>query len=684
MTFTDDGLVALRELVGADTTFRDGQWDAVSALVADHRRVLCVQRTGWGKSAVYFVATKLLRAHGAGPTLIISPLIALMRNQIERAEGGGVRAARIDSTADLDEWSAIESRINADEIDVLLVSPERFGNAWFVERILPTLVDRVGLFVIDEAHCISDWGHDFRPAYRRITRVLQLLPDGVPVLCTTATANERVVDDVVAQLGDDILVQRGPLARDSLALDVVRLPTQAERLAWLAQTIPTIDGSGIVYTLTIDDARQVAEWLRTQGIDALSYTGADDDGDRIAAEQRLINNNVKVVVATSALGMGYDKPDLAFVIHYQAPGSAVHYYQQVGRAGRALDHACGILLDGDEDQQIIDWFIDMAFPKQADAEAVVALLDNKPNGMKMRELEDAVNVRRSRLDNMLTNLEIDGAIEREKTQYRRTQSEWRYPTERVNGITALRKAEQMRMLEYRRGDGCLMQQLRAELDDHEASTCGRCSHCIGRHLFQIEIDRGLARTARDFLRFRPHYIDARRQWSDGKRIPVEMRHEQGRALSRYGDGGWGTDIRQQHTTGAFSDDVVAALAEMVRVWRPEIGWVTSVASLRHPELVADAAERVARLLNLEFIPAVANTGGHAPQHTMENSTQQHRNVAGAFAINTATAGPIRSEGVLLIDDATDSRWTLTAIAALLRDAGSGPVFPAVFAIGTSE
>ncbi len=679
MDLRDDALEALRKLIGdPDVVFRDGQWDAIEALVDARGRVLCVQRTGWGKSAVYFVATLLLRARGAGPTIIVSPLLALMRNQIEHAERGGVRAAKFDSTSDDDAWREVRDRLERDEIDLLLVSPERFANPWFVANVMPDLARRVGLFVVDEAHCISDWGHDFRPNYRRITRILQSLPAGVPVLCTTATANDRVVADVAAQLGEDLLVLRGPLARSSLTLDVVRLPSQAQRLAWLATAIPEMAGSGIVYTLTVDDARQVAEWLRVQGLDAVSYTGPDESSDRIDIEARLRDNEVKVVVATSALGMGYDKPDLAFVVHYQAPGSAVHYYQQVGRAGRAIANAYGILLDGEEDQRIVDWFIDTAFPSRENAEATVAMLDEAGDWVGVREIETTVNVRRSRLTNMLVNLEVDGVIERNGAKYRRTPAPWTYPGERIEQITGARRAEQARMLEYRRGDGCLMQHLRAELDDADAQPCGRCGHCLGRAVLDIDVDPVLARAAVAFVRDRPHDIEPRKQWSRGGRIGADFIAERGRALCRADDAGWGADVVRQRADGEFSGEVATALAELVARWQPlpSPTWVTCVPSLRRPELVASLAARVARELDVPFHPVVVKEVEREPQLRMENSAQQHANVAGAFAV----VGDVPDGAVLLVDDIVDSGWTLTEVAARLREAGAGRVFPVVLAM----
>jgi ATP-dependent DNA helicase RecQ len=672
--------VALRELVGDDAEFRGDQFAAIEALVEQRRRALVVQRTGWGKSAVYFVATKLLRAQGAGPTLLVSPLLSLMRNQIDAGRNGSVRAGRITSD-NTDEWSGIVEALQRDEIDLLLVAPERFANRRFREEMLPIVASRVGLLVIDEAHCISDWGHDFRPDYRRITGVLDLLPPGVPVLCTTATANDRVVEDIVDQLGDDLLVLRGPLDRESLALDVVHLPSPAQRLAWLVETLPKLPGTGIVYTLTVEDARRVTGWLRGHGIDARAYFGDESTEAKIEIERQLQANELKCVVATSALGMGYDKPNLAFVVHFQVPGSAVAYYQQVGRAGRAIDQAFAIALSGREDRQIQDWFIGTAFPRREHAEAVVALLSERGDWVKLAEIERSVNLRRSRLTNMLKVLEVEGVVDKDGQKWRRTATPWEYPQARVVAVTARRHAEQDRMREFLDGPGCLMEFLRRELDDPGATPCGRCSRCLGHPLFAHGVDPELARAAVAYLRDQWFALDPRKQWADGSRIPANRQAEPARVLSVSGDGGWSRAVEEQRATG-YGDDLVDALVELTcgKAPDPLPTWVTCVPSSRHPELVPSLAARFAARVQLPFRPVVSKVRATEPQRSMDNSAQQHGNVAGAFAVADAVPGG----PVYLVDDTVDSRWTLTEVAARLREAGAGPVFPLALAQSRSD
>ena len=672
-------------MLGSDADFRPGQLEAIEAVARDRGRVLLVQRTGWGKSAVYFIATKMLREQGAGPTLLVSPLLALMRNQIEMAARLGVRAETINST-NPDDFEPIVGRLVADEIDLLLVSPERFANDRFRDEMLSVVAQRVGMLVVDEAHCISDWGHDFRPDYRRIVRVLEGLPRGVPVLCTTATANDRVIADVTEQLGHELRTLRGSLERESLALAVADVPSQAERLAWLAQTIPELDGSGIVYTLTVADTERVASFLRRRGIDAQAYSGGTDHDERLRLEQALLANEVKVLVATSALGMGFDKPDLGFVIHYQSPGSPIAYYQQVGRAGRAVDHAPVVLLCGLEDHDIQDYFINTAFPPQEQAERVATLLEDRGEPMSVSAIEAGVNIRHGRLTQMLKVLEVDGALQKQDGRYLRALAPWTYPAERVEGVTRLRRDEQRAMRRYAETEGCLMEFLRRELDDPEAEPCRRCMNCTGSPL-EILVDDEIRLEALEHLRGSTLFIEPRLQWPSNLgepkgRIPEEERLETGRALSVYGDGGWGRLVREgRHEHEHFDDELVAAAARMIGdSWQPEPRptWVTCVPSLVHPDLVPDFAARLAAALGLPFRDVVEKVAENQPQTLMENSAQQLRNVLAAFEI----AGEVPpAEPVLLVDDISDSRWTMTVIGRSLRLAGSGPVFP--FALATA-
>ena len=684
MADSDQLLETLRTLTARpDAEFRSGQREAVEALVEQRARVLVVQRTGWGKSAVYFLSTHLLREQGLGPTLLISPLLALMRNQIEAAERLGLRSETINS-ASATTIAELEAKLRRDEVDLLLVSPERLANPEFGNTIMPLVGRRPGLIVIDEVHCISDWGHDFRPDYRRIGRMIdRLAGTRVPILGCTATANDRVVADVVEQLGAELTTFRGPLRRDGLALRSIRLDRQAERLAWLAEALPQLDGSGIVYCLTVRDVETVAAWLTSRGIAVEPYFGSLDAERRLDAEHKLRTNQIKALVATTALGMGYDKPDLSFVIHFQSPGSPVAYYQQVGRAGRAIETSQGVLLQGLEDRQIQDHFIESAFAEQPVVEEIVRAFDASDGPVPMGVVQSAVNVKRGVLDLVLKQLDVDGVLDRVRgTVYERTSVPWSYPAERVAEITAARRAEQRSMVEYLGTSECRMRFLANLLDDPADHPCGVCDNCTGGHDVP-DLPTALVADAERFVKKQPITLTPRKMFLDPasetqRRIPSGELVGEGRVLAIWGDSGWGRLVRDgRQQTGRFDDRLVDALVEMIQEWAPEPapGWVTAVPSLRQPDLVPGVAEQVAARLGLPYDAVLTKVVERPPQTTQQNSAHQQHNVEGAFEVtSTARAAP-----VLLIDDLVDSTWTITEVGRQLRRAGTTQVHPVALA-----
>jgi ATP-dependent DNA helicase RecQ len=672
-------LELLQQALGENAQFRPGQLEAIRALVGGRGRVLVVQRTGWGKSWVYFISTLLLREEGSGPTILISPLLSLIRDQLVAAGGLGLRAAAMDSN-NYDEFDNIEARLADDTLDLLLVAPERLANQRFVTQTVGAIAAGIGMFVVDEAHCISDWGHDFRPDYQRIDRLVRQLPAGVPLLATTATANLRVQTDAQEQLGPDLAVIRGPLARDSLRLQVIALEDQAERLAWLVGYLAEVERSGIIYTLTRRDAERVSEFLAAQGIDAPAYHGSLRNDQREQLEHRLRTNQVKALVATVALGMGFDKPDLSFVVHFQRPGSAVFYYQQIGRAGRAVVSADAVLLTGREDDEITDYFIEHAFPPQADLAQVVAALDAADVSMTQPELEAQLNLSHSAIANALKHLILSGAVAPATRGYARTINAWTPEPEREERVTAIRREEQQRMRDYCATDGCLMRFLVEQLEDDEATDCGRCANCAGAFLPE-EPDEELVLAAIRFLRRAYRPIQLRKQWPAGLgeprgRIPEALRVQQGYALAVWGDAGWGRVVREgKFGDHGFADELVEATAEMIASWQPDPPptWVTAVPSLRQPELVAGFAARLADRLGLPFRNALIKTQATQPQKRMENSFQQVRNLWETIAVDRDQL--IEGEPVLLVDDIADSAWSMTICGYVLRQAGAGAVFP---------
>lgn len=675
-----------------NAVFRNGQWESIEGLLA-RKRMLVVQHTGWGKSMVYFLASKLLREQGSGPTLLISPLLSLMRNQLEAAERIGVSARTINSS-NTDEWDQIQAEIIDDQVDAILISPERLANENFRKGILSEIAARVGLFVVDEAHCISDWGHDFRPDYRRITRVLQSLPPNVPVLATTATANNRVVDDVMSQLGAQIELVKGSLVRKSLKLQNIDMPSPAARMAWLAETIPNLPGSGIIYTLTQRDAERLAEWLRINQIEAQAYHAKVEN--RESLEQQLLNNNLRVLVATVALGMGFDKPDLGFVIHFQRPASVVHYYQQVGRAGRAVDEAYGILLCGEEDDHIADYFIRNAFPPQEHIAAILEVLDESEDGLSVPAMESVLNLSRGQIDKTIKFLTVESPSPvtklGSKWHVTAAAAEYQVDQDYVQAITDIRHAEQQQMQQYMVHDQCCMTFLATALDDPNPQDCGQCRNCSPELLLSEEYDHDLANRAALFLRRSYQSIAPRRQWPAagmfehydfGKRnIPVDLQAAEGRALSLWRDAGWGQLVASgKYETEHFADELVVACVEMYRQWNPDPApkWVTCIPSNRRPNLVQDFAKRLAAALDLKFVPCVEKARENQQQKLMENSFQQARNLDGTFHVNLE---PKSYSPCLLVDDMVDSRWTFTVASALLRQAGCRAVYPLALALNS--
>ncbi|MET4223389.1 ATP-dependent DNA helicase RecQ [Oerskovia enterophila] len=748
----EEAETALRSLVGRDDAkLRDDQWLAIEALVAFRRRALVVQRTGWGKSAVYFVATSLLRSRGAGPTVIVSPLLALMRDQISAAARAGIRAVTINSS-NMTEWDDVHAAIAAGEVDVLLCSPERLNNPGFRDEVLPRLAADAGLVVIDEAHCISDWGHDFRPDYRRIRTLLADLPPGIPVLATTATANERVTADVAEQLGvtgasvaaaasgtgatenpgaprEDVLVLRGGLDRESLHLAVLNLPDQPSRIAWLAETLQDVDGSGIVYCLTVSAAEQVASQLRATGLAVAAYTGQTDTTEREQLEADLKENRVKALIATSALGMGFDKPDLAFVVHLGAPSSPIAYYQQVGRAGRGVDSAVVVLLPGEEDRRIWEYFGSLAFPAERQVRETLAALEAGGGTQSVAALETQVDLKRSRLETMLKVLDVDGAVRRVKGGWVSTGQPWVYDADRYARVEQTRLAEQRSMIDYEATSGCRMAFLRATLDDPELEpgwTCGRCDRCGGVDLPAAPDAEAVSAARADMDRPGVEVV-ARRQWPTGLdrmgldlkgRLSPEDLASPGRAVARLDGLGWSGPLRELFAPGVPDGETPVALrraaARVLDEWdalyttppvpddevAPADGapaadgtgapprkllldGVVSVRSATRPQLVQHLAGGLARYLDRPLVGSVGPVPGREqPGRHDVNSAMRLAGVVERLRLELsgpAMAG-LAGRRILLVDDYTDSGWTLTVAARLLRQAGAAAVYPFVLGV----
>ncbi len=675
----------LAGIAGPQARPRADQLAAAAALAVDGRRALVVQATGWGKSAVYWMAARALRDAGGGPTLVVSPLLALMRNQVEAAERSGLRAATINSS-NVDDWGDVLADLAADRLDVLLTSPERLANPRFAAEVLPGLIARVGLLVIDEAHCISSWGHDFRPDYRRITTVLMSRPD-LPVLATTATANDRVTRDVAEQLGAQTLVLRGTLARHSLHLTALPQLGLIEAYAWVDQFLPALQGSGIVYASTVRSASDLARFLAARGHEVRAYHGQLETAERAQIEDLLRENRLKAVVATSALGMGYDKPDLGFVVHIGSPGSPVDYYQQVGRAGRALDTAQVVLIPTPADEGIWRYFATASVPRSEDASAVLAALGESAEPLSVPRLAAITGVRDSRLELLLKVLAVDGAVERSTGGWTATGRPWSYDHERYAALAAAREHEASLMREYARSRRCLDAVLREALDDPSGADCGRCSVCTGRVPARLAAkpDAEHVAAALAFMRGVDNELTPRGMWAPGLpwtgRITPTLALQPGRALAFADDPVW----PQAAPLVAAPDEappawVVEAVVAVLGRWRSE--WVARptvvvpVPSTRHPERVRGLAEQVAGIGRLPVREALSIIG----TPTAADVSAKARAAAQAGRLSVAEGigpGDLDGEVVLLVDDTWRTGWTATICAALLRGAGARAVLPLV-------
>lgn len=669
--------LVLGRLAGPGAVPRADQVEAVHAIIQPAARVLVVQATGWGKSAVYWAATSALRAAGAGPTLVVSPLLALMRDQVTAATNAGLRAATVNST-NLDEWDPVFDALDHDRLDVLLVSPERLGNPRFAAR-LDELMARVGLVVIDEAHCISDWGFDFRPDYQRLARALLSTPTA-SVLATTATANQRVTADVEAQLGDATVTFRGTLARTSLQLSVVPGLTPLERYAWVADALDTLPGSGIVYVLTVAEADRLAGFLQSCGHDVRAYTGQMDPDARVEVEELLRANRVKAVVATSALGMGYDKPDLGFCLHVGSPSTPVAYYQQIGRAGRAVARADAVLLSAQADERIWEYFATASIPDPDDVAKTLRGLDHGPRSVV--ELDSLTGVRRGRLETLLKILAIDGVVAKDGSKWAATGTRYVHDTAKWQALATSRRAEADLMRHYAHGEGCLMAYLQQALDDPSPAPCGRCSVCTGQlpSPGARPSDERL-RAARDHLQGVDVVIEPRKRWPGGVARTGRIHGlAEGRAVAYADDAGWSDELLALQRTGygTIPPGLLAGAVETLRRWSrvwPERPVAVVAAPAFSVEMRANRslAEHLAAVGKLPVLDVFSWSGGEVPTDASSAPVVAHLEQA----IQLDGSVPVPHGPVLLCATTMRTGWSLAVSAALLHEAGCTAAMPIV-------
>ena len=669
---------ALECFLGPGKTFRDGQYEAIEATLTK-KRILVVQRTGWGKSMVYFVCTKILRAQQKGVTLIVSPLLSLMKNQIETASKAGLKCEVLNSTKSPDEKNSILNSMKNDDIDLVLLTPEALFTE-IVQSALPNI--KIGLFVVDEAHCISDWGHDFRLDYCRINKIIGSMLKNVPILATTATANDRVVEDLKKQLGEDVFVSRGPLMRKNLSIQILKMKDKVSRYAWILENIVKIPGSGIIYCLTQNDCEHLADFLNKNDVKARAYHSDLPAETTIETEQLFMENKIKAIVATVKLGMGYDKSDISFVIHYQMPSNVVAYYQQIGRAGRNIERAYTFLMFGQEDLDIQDYFIQTALPSKEEAYDVMDLIARN-EGLSIYDILVQCNFSKGRVENTLKFLINEGFVYKEKSKYYASANSFEYNEKHYDEVRKIRYREQDQMLKYLDIHDCYSRFVVNCLDDKTSAKCGVCANCLGYEEFSSEVSENSSKKAADFLERICFKIVPRKQWAkteNTKTTKIVTPNEEGVCLSVYGEPPYGAMVKQgKYENKRFCDELVNKSAEVLSsfIRENQIGAIAYVPSVRS-NIVKDFAERLAQKLQLPCLDALRKKVA-MQQKEMENSSFQCRNAKNSFAVQN---GMILSGNVLLVDDIIDSRWTITVCGNELRSAGAAKVYP--FALAKSS
>lgn len=683
----DELLFELRKAYGPNAQFREGQREAVEGILAG-KRSLVVQKTGWGKSLVYFLATKVLRKRYQGLTIIISPLLALMNNQIESAIKFGIDVETINSE-NSEERNYVINKIKTNTVDALIISPERLANQEFKELLINNLSGRISLFVVDEAHCISDWGHDFRPDYRRIVDIVKKLPSNIPVLATTATANDRVVADIKQQLGENICISRGSLMRDSLVVQVIQLNTKEERLAWISENINLLPGTGLIYCLTVQDCQLVREWLRSKQVVCECYYADIERNEGIIKKDIVkcfMENRIKVLVATVAFGMGFDKPDIGFVIHFQKPANLVAYYQQIGRAGRNIDRALAILLAGNEDDEINHYFIESAFPTEELMSDIINVIQSS-DGLRLYQIINHVNMKEAKIKACIKYLEVNGDIYSENGKYYKVPKRWMPDIERSQAVTKKRLKELDQMNNFVHTTECYMEFVAKVLDDPKAHKCGKCSNCLAKNIVSTTVKNEDIASAQQFIKCKFNIIEPRKKWPIGvkvdnlNKINPDFQCQVGWVLSNYGDAGWGRLVSVgKYKEHSFSDELVEASYQLLKkeVLDKRITWVTNISSLRRPQLVSEFARKLAKRLGLPYVDAIDKIKDVKCQKELNNSYMQFNNINDSFGVNSKV---IQGENVLLVDDMVDSRWTFTVCGYKLLKNKCGKVYP--FALANS-
>jgi len=643
--------------------FYDEQWEAIQKLLKGER-VLMIQKTGFGKSLVFqFTATQL-----PGVSIVFSPLIALMRDQVNKLSKLGIPAAYINHTLTPEEKEDVLTKAQAGYYKIIYIAPERMEDIRsmnVIQRLNPSMV------VVDEAHCISVWGHDFRPNYRRIVNLIEFLPADRPVLACTATATEQVQSDIEKQIGKGITVQRGGLLRPNFHLNVIHAQSQEAKLIHIAGLVKKLPGSGIIYCGTKVETETYANWLRYKGIDAVYYNAGLDNDSRVMIEHALMENKHKCIVATNALGMGLDKPDVRFIIHTQIPQSPLHYYQEIGRAGRDGETTYIILYYNPEDEELPKAFIKGGRPSAYDYNKVIDALKESPLGL--HGVIKAVNLKQTAVSVILNDL-IDQGIIISYTQGRKKVYEYKYGagelnTEPFEQLRSIKTGEFEKMKEYVQTRKCRMNFLQNYLGDNSSEKCMKCDNDRGMKIEARETDSGL----KEVEAFRETFFPI---------LEVETKTgimTNGVAASYYGVTNVGSAIhRSKYENGGDFPDFLLRLS--LKAFRKRFGnrrfdLVLFVPPTESGDLVKNLAKKIANTLNFKLSEGLKKTRQTQPQKIFESAITKKDNVKDAFYIDEN----VTNKDILIIDDIFDSGTTIKEIGRILKAAGANSVAPLTIA-----